>query len=448
MRKMSALFVAAVAGTAIAAPQTAMNRVLHEGNPKLDSASANRVVDMAGNPVAISGVANRVEVGAYNTYDDPTGLMTAGRNLWWSRLGGYDGTGDGFIFFTIFGTDCSQLDPVFGDPNCLTFDNGTPTDPSDDVLTDVIFDDYHANPADIPGDIDALYDLAEVQTNVLIRNPEVFDNGTPTDPSDDFPDIRSNTFSNIFFGITDDNGTPTDPSDDGVAFVDGYGADFTWPADAFTNFRLTIDLRGGGFQAPGRGLTVYDWQNVATFGITGDNGIYFTPVGGDTDVVGTPAFDSTGAGPIPDWAGLIQNAGPIDETFWLWGSSTQADPTFDGDGATTSYEDVLFASPAIVNWTFNGDAAGNWNPANVVPFLFVYDVEDTTCPIDYASATDPNTPDGALTGADFFAFLSLFQAGDLSADLAGPTDPTTPDGALTGADFFRFLDLFQSGCVL
>ena len=67
-------------------------------------------------------------------------------------------------------------------------------------------------------------------------------------------------------------------------------------------------------------------------------------------------------------------------------------------------------------------------------------------PVDLAGPLDPTTPDGVLTGADFFRFLDLFSQGDLTIDLAGPLDPTTPDGVLTGADFFRFLDLFSRGC--
>lgn len=68
------------------------------------------------------------------------------------------------------------------------------------------------------------------------------------------------------------------------------------------------------------------------------------------------------------------------------------------------------------------------------------------CRVDLASPTDPGSPDGELTGSDFFAFLTRFSAGDLSVDLASPADPAVPDGTLTGSDFFRFLDLFQRGC--
>ena len=68
------------------------------------------------------------------------------------------------------------------------------------------------------------------------------------------------------------------------------------------------------------------------------------------------------------------------------------------------------------------------------------------CLADLSSPADPGVPDGVLTGADFFEFLSRFQAGDLSVDFSSPTAPGVADGVLTGADFFEFLDLFSQGC--
>ena len=69
-----------------------------------------------------------------------------------------------------------------------------------------------------------------------------------------------------------------------------------------------------------------------------------------------------------------------------------------------------------------------------------------SCPADLSSPTVPGSPDGVLTGADFFEFLARFQAGDLRADFSSAGNPGTPDGVLTGADFFEFLSLFQAGC--
>ena len=68
------------------------------------------------------------------------------------------------------------------------------------------------------------------------------------------------------------------------------------------------------------------------------------------------------------------------------------------------------------------------------------------CPADLSSPALPGVADGVLTGADFFQFLTLFQAGDLSADFSSPTQPGVPDGVLSGADFFEFLSLFAQGC--
>ena len=65
---------------------------------------------------------------------------------------------------------------------------------------------------------------------------------------------------------------------------------------------------------------------------------------------------------------------------------------------------------------------------------------------DLSSPASPGVPDGLLSGADFFEFLSRFGAGDLSVDFSSPANPGTPDGLLSGADFFEFLSLFAAGC--
>ena len=71
---------------------------------------------------------------------------------------------------------------------------------------------------------------------------------------------------------------------------------------------------------------------------------------------------------------------------------------------------------------------------------------DDLCRVDYSSPAQPGVPDGVLTGADFFFWLDLFAAGDLSADLSSPTAFGVPDGVLTGADLIWLLDAFQFGC--
>lgn len=73
-------------------------------------------------------------------------------------------------------------------------------------------------------------------------------------------------------------------------------------------------------------------------------------------------------------------------------------------------------------------------------------VGGASCPADLSSPQSAGVPDGVLTGADFFEFLSRFQNGDLSVDFSSPTSPGVGDGVLTGADFFEFLNLFSQGC--
>ena len=73
-------------------------------------------------------------------------------------------------------------------------------------------------------------------------------------------------------------------------------------------------------------------------------------------------------------------------------------------------------------------------------------VSGNSCPADLSSPANPGSPDGLLTGADFFEFLNRFAAGDLSIDFSSAVTPGSPDGLLTGADFLFYLDLFQAGC--
>ena len=68
------------------------------------------------------------------------------------------------------------------------------------------------------------------------------------------------------------------------------------------------------------------------------------------------------------------------------------------------------------------------------------------CRVDLSSATLPGSPDGVLTGADFFGFLDAFLARAPAADLSSPGVVGKPDSLFTGADFFRYLQLFSQGC--
>ncbi len=110
-----------------------------------------------------------------------------------------------------------------------------------------------------------------------------------------------------------------------------------------------------------------------------------------------------------------------------------------------------FVTRASVTYDSNGD--GDFDIATgdqrYQTLFFIGNTEPATLgcsPVDLSSATNPGVPDGALTGADFFEFLSRFSDGDLSVDFSSAANPGVPDGALTGADFFFFLDLFSQGC--
>lgn len=83
-------------------------------------------------------------------------------------------------------------------------------------------------------------------------------------------------------------------------------------------------------------------------------------------------------------------------------------------------------------------------------------VHEVPCPADLTGSIDPNdpgygVPDGVVDANDFFFYLDLFSAGDVSADLTGSIDPNdpgygVPDGTLDSNDFFFYLALFSAGC--
>ena len=129
--------------------------------------------------------------------------------------------------------------------------------------------------------------------------------------------------------------------------------------------------------------------------------------------------------------------------------------TFDNDTPGDPTDDFSF-----LGWRFEGRAFNG-----VLAMMQLDTTDDTTggnatfvtaadilaghaiyCAADISSATVPGNPDGVLTGADFFEFLSRFSANDLRADYSSATEPGVPDGVLTGANFFFFLNTFQAGC--
>ncbi len=83
--------------------------------------------------------------------------------------------------------------------------------------------------------------------------------------------------------------------------------------------------------------------------------------------------------------------------------------------------------------------------------------DGNTCEADLSGSSDPNdpgygVPDGVVDASDFFYFLDQFVGGNLAvADLSGSSDPNdpgygVPDGSLDASDFFYFLDRFVEGC--
>ena len=102
-----------------------------------------------------------------------------------------------------------------------------------------------------------------------------------------------------------------------------------------------------------------------------------------------------------------------------------------------------------VYFTAQVDTAGTSSIADDTEHFYSVEIAvgGSACSLaDLSSPANPGIPDGVLTGADFFEFLSRFGAGDLSVDFSSPANPGTPDGVLTGADFFEFLNLFAAGC--
>ena len=111
--------------------------------------------------------------------------------------------------------------------------------------------------------------------------------------------------------------------------------------------------------------------------------------------------------------------------------------------------DDLVAPTATMRLRFTASDLGDGSV--VEAGVDAFGIETIDCalacsPADLSSPTMPGTPDGVLTGADFFEFLDRFQAGDLSIDFSSAMMAGMPDGVLTGADFFFFLDLFSQGC--
>ncbi|MFG0326567.1 MAG: GC-type dockerin domain-anchored protein [Phycisphaerales bacterium JB037] len=350
-----------------------------------------------------------------------------------------------------------------------TFDPGTPTDPNDDYRTTAVVDDYTAAGPIQPG----INNISQMRWNYIAQNFEPYTtstNGTPFTTTDDFTfqPNRINTLRILWWEL-DDNGTPTDPNDDFLNNGDGVQFNITLEGGTggvnpveffvFTN----QDLTGiNGVDIPDAGFISYDWDDIAPGSVTNDEGVALAPGGGDQGLDARSQVDNL---PIPPSA-LLEDLGDSDESFWVWLPGTApVDANYDGNPNTVTIFDVIsggIANGTGVNWTFTGanvgtDFTGDSALTSNLHISFAVEVPDNTCRADLTGSADPNdptygTPDGDADGDDFFFYLDAFSTGNLAVcDLTGSADPNdpsfdVPDGDCDGDDFFRYLDLFQAGC--
>lgn len=129
--------------------------------------------------------------------------------------------------------------------------------------------------------------------------------------------------------------------------------------------------------------------------------------------------------------------------------------TFDNDTPGDPSDDFIYMAWRFEGREFNAvlammgmDTNDNGSGGNA-EFVTAEDVQAANglyCLGDISGPVNIGEPDGNLTGADFFEFLTRFSTGDLRADYSSAGTPGVPDGNLTGADFFFYLTAFQNGC--
>ncbi len=429
MRIQKTLVVAALAGCtglAVAGPQVV--RVQKAKGTKMPSA----IQDVrTGQTVANGQNAGRDPVIAYD--NDTLDGSSFGFNTPYTRGGAYPGgtpASSESLFVLALGTTAGTLPFGFGDGLAPTFDddNGTPTNPNDDFsyLTDVIFDDYTAD-SGLYGNLSTQQLATALSFNTVHINTSVDDNFTPTNPNDDFPVPRPNTATVNFWGFND-NGTPTNPNDDFIEFVNGVNLTYTFGAGAVFIYSFGANLTGlpdGGLSIPGEGIVGFDWQNAAPNGDPfADNGVFAPLAGGDGDVSGTFSGQALGFPdgiPIPEAESLTAvgtNFANVVDGFWVYGSSIQIDPGADGNPGDTTYSDILFG-PFTVFWIFAGDTG------------------------------QPGSPDMEFAAGMPIGITWELTANPCAPDLTGSSDPNdpsygVPDGVVDASDFFFFLDAFAA----
>ena len=249
--------------------------------------------------------------------------------------------------------------------------------------------------------------------------------------------------------------TAFDITTSGVAFIVPFDADFN------TQQVQTIDLSTGSATSKGSARAIGDAIDLARGTPLGTaeplvislGSIGSTLYGVELETDSLVAIDSnTGSARVVGAIGAVGagNGGGYSGFSALTGVDLDRDGEFDALVGTVNQ--LIGGSSrlgGIARFDLN---SGDWTLLGTNPGVVFYGLgsspaDSLACsPADLSSPASPGTPDGILMGADFFEFLSRFQAGDLSVDFSSPTNAGVPDGALSGADFFEFLDLFSQGC--
>ncbi|MCA9303907.1 MAG: FG-GAP repeat protein [Phycisphaerales bacterium] len=94
--------------------------------------------------------------------------------------------------------------------------------------------------------------------------------------------------------------------------------------------------------------------------------------------------------------------------------------------------DYFGTSIAIDNGLIGAGAIGDADNGEDSGSVYLFDGVDGPCTVDF-------TGEGTIDLFDLFAYLELFNLGDLAADFTG-------DGAIDVFDVFAFLDAFNAGC--
>lgn len=111
-------------------------------------------------------------------------------------------------------------------------------------------------------------------------------------------------------------------------------------------------------------------------------------------------------------------------TYWVYANNSPPSGEFIWDAAVSQPSGSGATSAGYI---FNGGSSSFFN---------AYQVEGTLV-FDCACLANLTTPDCSTNTNDFFAFLALYQAGDLGADFA-------PGGGINTNDFFAYLAAYQA----